>query len=133
VLAIRLADRLHNMRTIAFTAEATQHRKARETLDVFAPLAHAAGLETVGSELQSLASAVLQPTPPSFNAVTRRLLTATSLLLPARQRARWQEEWSAELTAHAARRARTRFTLHVLLSAPRLSLTLRRASCQGQR
>ncbi|MFJ6894004.1 HD domain-containing protein [Streptomyces hokutonensis] len=132
VLAIRLADRLHNMRTIAFVAPARRLLKARETLDVFAPAASAVGLETVGRELQDLASAVLQPAVSSY-AVTGRLLTVLTLLLPSQQRARWQEEWSADLAALTTRRARTRFTLHVLLGAPRLSMTLRRPASQEQR
>ncbi|WP_328508334.1 HD domain-containing protein [Streptomyces mirabilis] len=132
VLAIRLADRLHNMRTIAFVAPAKQLLKARETLDVFAPVASAAGLETVGRELQDLASAVLQPAPSSY-AVSGWLLTALTLLLPSGHRARWQEEWSADLAAYATRRARTRFTLRVLLGAPRLSMTLRSPFCRERR
>jgi len=132
VLAIRLADRLHNMRTIAFVAQTKRLLKARETLDVFAPAASAAGLETVGRELQDLASAVLRPAIPSY-VVTGRLLAVLALLLPSRQRARWQEEWSAELAALTTRRARTRFTLHVLLGAPRLSMTLRRPFRQARR
>ncbi|MFJ8936452.1 HD domain-containing protein [Streptomyces sp. NPDC102365] len=132
VLAIRLADRLHNMRTITFMAQPKQLLKARETLDVFVPVASAAGLETVGCELQDLASAVLQP-PPSSYAVTGRLLTALTLLLPSQQRARWQEEWSGDLAAHTTRRARTRFVLRVLLGAPRLSMALRRPSRQERR
>ncbi|MFD9196407.1 HD domain-containing protein [Streptomyces phaeochromogenes] len=132
VLAIRLADRLHNMRTIAFVAQTRQRLIARETLDVFAPVASAAGLETVGRELQDLASAVLQPALSS-HAVTGRLLATLTLLLPSRQRARWREEWSAELAAHTTRRSRIRFTLRVLLGAPRLSITLRRPPCREQR
>ncbi|MFF3403533.1 HD domain-containing protein [Streptomyces sp. NPDC002659] len=131
-LAIRLADRLHNMRTIAFVAQDKQHRHARETLDIFAPLAHAAGLESVGCELQDLASAVLRPAPSS-HALEHQLLTTLTLLLPAPERARWQEEWSAELAAHATRGARIRFTLRVLLAAPRLSMTLRHPPSLGRR
>ncbi|MGH1555977.1 hypothetical protein ACRAWF_41585 [Streptomyces sp. L7] len=106
--------------------------KARETLDVFAPAASAAGLETVGRELQDLASAVLQPAVSSY-AVTGRILAVLTLLLPSQQRARWHEEWSADLATLTTRRARTRFTLHVLLGAPRLSTMLRRPSRQEQR
>ncbi|WP_369031563.1 MULTISPECIES: HD domain-containing protein [Streptomyces] len=132
VLAVRLADRLHNMRTITFLARARQLLKARETLEVFVPVASAAGLDTVGRELRDLASAVLQPAPSSY-AVTGRLLTACTLLLPAGQRARWQEEWGADLATHTTRRARTRFTLRVLLGTPRLSMTLRRPLRQEPR
>ncbi|MER5473122.1 HD domain-containing protein [Streptomyces sp. NPDC002685] len=125
VLAIRLADRLHNMRTIAFLSQATRHRKARETVDVFAPLAHAAGLDHVSRELHDLASAVLR-SPVASYAVTGRTLALLALLLPSRQRSRWQEEWTAELAAHPTRRTRARYTLRVLWHTPRLSVTLRR-------
>ncbi|GAA3134844.1 HD domain-containing protein [Streptomyces echinatus] len=124
VLAIRLADRLHNMRTITFVAPARQHRVARETLELAAPLAEAAGLDEVGRELHDISSAVLRPTVSAW-AVTPRLLTVLTLLLPAPQRARWQEEWHAELATLPTRRARTRFTARILLSTPRLTLTLR--------
>jgi (p)ppGpp synthase/HD superfamily hydrolase len=129
VLTICLADRLHNMRTIAFLAPAKQHRKARETLDVLAPLARAAGLTDVSRELHDLSAAVLQPTSSAF-AVTTRLL---ALLLPTPQRARWREEWHAELATLPTRRTRTRFTFRVLLGTPRLSMTLRRPAGQERR
>ncbi len=125
VLAIRLADRLHNMRTIAFVAPAKQLGKARETIQVFAPLASAAGLTGVSRELHDLSAAVLQPTPAAF-AVTTRMLSLLTLVLPGAQRARWREEWHAELAALPNRRTRIRFTARVLLGTPRLSLTLRR-------
>jgi len=87
-------------------------------------LANAAGLADVGRELHDISSAVLRPTA-SAGAVTPRLLTVPTLLLPAAQRTRWQEEWHAELGTLRTRRARTRFTVHILLSTPRLTLTLR--------
>ncbi|MER6248900.1 HD domain-containing protein [Streptomyces griseorubiginosus] len=125
VLAIRLADRLHNMRTIAFLTPATQRRKAFETIEVLVPLARITGLTDVSSELQALSTAVLQPVPSAF-AVTTRVLALLSLVLPAWQRARWREEWHAELATLPTRKARARFTFKVLLGAPALSLTLRR-------
>ncbi|MFE5923056.1 HD domain-containing protein [Streptomyces sp. NPDC056468] len=125
VLAIRLADRLHNMRTIAFVAPAKQYRKARETIDILAPLARAAGLTEVSRELHDLSAAVLRPSA-SASGVNPRLLTLLTLLLPAPQRARWQEEWHAELATLPTRRTRIRFTFRVLLGTPSLSLTLRR-------
>ncbi|MGW6738070.1 HD domain-containing protein [Streptomyces sp. NPDC055013] len=131
VLAIRLADRLHNMRTIAFVAPTRRYRVARETLDVIAPLARAAGLTDVSRELHKLSSAVLQPT--STAAIATRTLTVVTLLLPTPTRARWREEWHAEIATLPARGTRTRFTLRVLLSTPRLSWTLRRPAFRERR
>ena len=61
VLLVKLADRLHNMRTIRHLRPDKQQRKARETMDIFAPLAGRMGMQWMREELEDIAFRILQP------------------------------------------------------------------------
>jgi (p)ppGpp synthase/HD superfamily hydrolase len=135
VLILKLADRLHNMQTISVHAPAKQEHRSRETLEVLVPLADRLGLGTIKDQLEILSLATLYPERftvhsrrPDGVRVSRRILTVAAELLPTAARARWLEEWTAELHALPGRRARTRFTLQVLGGMARLAVILHRTT-----
>ncbi len=95
VLVIKLADRLHNARTWGFVSSESAQRKARETLDIYAPLAHRLGMNAIKWELEDLSFAVLEPKKfeeisrlvaersPSRDALTAEVITTVEADLAA--------------------------------------------------
>ncbi|MFZ3583241.1 RelA/SpoT family protein [Loktanella sp. DJP18] len=73
VTLVKLADRLHNMRTIKSMKPEKQAQKARETMDIFAPLAGRMGMQWMREELEDLAFRVLNP--EGRNSIIRRFIT----------------------------------------------------------
>jgi (p)ppGpp synthase/HD superfamily hydrolase len=124
VLVIKVADRLHNMRTVQYISKAKQLRKARDSLDIFAPVAARLAMGTIEAELEILANATIKRHQQARSA-SGRLLVVVAALLPPAVRIRWCEEWLGELHTLTGRRERASFALHTALGIPRLAFTVR--------
>ena len=71
VMIIKLNDRLHNMRTMDYMAEDKRRNKSRETMEVYAPIAHRLGMENLNDELQDLSLKYLDP--DAYNEISMML------------------------------------------------------------
>lgn len=122
-LLIKIADRLHNMRTIGYLPASKQVDRSVQTLQVQVPAARALGADAIGAELADLASATLRrhQAPPT---AAGRMLFFSAVLLPVSVRSRWREEWLAELQMLPTRRSRAIFAGQIVLGIGRLSVTL---------
>ena len=126
ILAIKLADRLHNMRTLRHLPEAMQVQKSRQTLEALVPVARTLRLDTIKSELENLASDTLRRYGQCAATASWRVLAVATVLLPAAARARWREEWLGELAVLPTRRERFTFAVRTLLGIAQLAITLYR-------
>ena len=130
VLMLKLADRLHNMRTVSYLTPAKQQRKSLEVIEGFVPLARALEMPAMEQELAERARAVLTAADPGRRQVrpagggaSRRVLALTALLLPGPVRGRWLEEWTGELATLPTRSARARFALRLTATRKRPART----------
>ncbi|HLS88417.1 MAG TPA: bifunctional (p)ppGpp synthetase/guanosine-3',5'-bis(diphosphate) 3'-pyrophosphohydrolase [Sphingobacteriaceae bacterium] len=94
VILIRLADRLHNMRTLEYLRPEKRERVARETLEIYAPIAHRLGISTIQWELEDLALKYLEP--------ERYRELARQIPQQRRERERYTNEVIDELRKHLA-------------------------------
>src|SRR5256712_472995 len=78
VVLVKLGDRLHNMRTLGFLPSEKQERIARETLDIYAPIAHRLGMGLIRGELEDLAFSYLEPS--SYLELQKKVTTRTKAL-----------------------------------------------------
>nr|WP_239071667.1 HD domain-containing protein [Amycolatopsis sp. SID8362] len=124
VLHLKLADRLHNLRTIQHLDPAKRRVKSAETLATLVPLAVRLDLPDLGRELSALASGVLARPP--------RVLAVSALLLPKSARSRWLAEWAGEIATLPTRRRRAGFVAGLAVAMPGLAWTLRRRGRAGQ-
>ncbi len=88
IVMVKLADRLHNMRTLGFLPESKRREIARETLDIYSPIAHRLGMGSVKGELEDLAFLYLEPEDHErvLREVARRMKVSEGMIGEIRRR-----------------------------------------------
>jgi GTP pyrophosphokinase len=116
VLVIKLADRLHNMRTLRFKSPASQQRTARVTLKVLVPLADRLGINVLKRELEDLALAILEPEGyEQVDKLVRDGAVERAEILSAACRALEADLRQARIRATVADRRKHYFSIHQAL------------------
>jgi hypothetical protein len=126
VLLVKLADRLHNMRTIEHLPQPSQVRNSSETLEWLVPAARAMRAGAIARELEQLAATTLRRHGQRPEGASGRVLALSAVVLPASSRARWREEWLAELSTLPTRRKRARYVAGILLGMGKMAAAVYR-------
>ena len=123
VILVKLADRLHNMRTLEFMEEHKQKQIAQETLDIYAPIAHRLGMSKIRGELEDLSFRYLDPV--AYERLERQVeeKRANSLEfideIIARMQSLFQEQ---DITARIERRIKRLYSIHQKMRRQRIGL-----------
>ncbi|GAA3184214.1 HD domain-containing protein [Nonomuraea roseoviolacea] len=133
VLTLKLADRLHNQRTMRWISPAKQRAKSLQTLRVFAPAAARLGMRGMERELRRLAEARLSALARDGVRVSFGVVEAAAIMLPSGSRGRWLEEWLGELRRADGGLERARFVAGLLRGMPRMAIVLRRRTTVADR
>ncbi|WP_204038582.1 HD domain-containing protein [Acrocarpospora phusangensis] len=125
ILTLKLADRLHNMRTIDVMPPEMIRLRSRETLEIIVPVAARLGLDEIRLELESLARARYDTSDGHGIGLAFHAISTGAVILPPAARARYLEEWLSDLHSLPDRPTRRRFTVQLLAGMPRLAAVLR--------
>ena len=121
VILIKLADRLHNMRTLCYLGKQKQIQKAKETLEIYAPLAHRLGINSVKWQLEDLAFSTLHPRKYAGDrAAWSRSAAPTARTTSTRRRGFLEEELDkVGIAADITGRAKHFYSIYMKMSRAR--------------
>ncbi|MCD7060770.1 RelA/SpoT family protein [Pelagibacterium xiamenense] len=123
VLLVKLADRLHNMRTLEFVPVHKRARIAQETMDIYAPLAGRMGMQDMRSELEDLSFKTLHP--EHYNAITSRLaaMEQSSREIIAEIRSELEEHLTKQgITAEVSARLKSAWSIYSKIERKAIAL-----------